>query len=91
MGIFSVKLKLWKIAIIWLVYKKKSQDLFLTFSVSFAILGLIIRVEVSLMFFGRKQLDEESKSHFLAPLCKDIEKHCQTGLYRTGFSLYNSK
>lgn len=43
------------------------------------------------MFFGRKQLDEESKSHFLAPLCKDFEKHCQTGLYRTGFSLYNSK
>ena len=43
------------------------------------------------MFFGRKQLDEDSKNHFLAPLCKDIEKHCQIGLYRTGFSLYNSK
>lgn len=43
------------------------------------------------MFFGRKYLDRESKGHFLAPLCKDIEKHCQTGLYRTGFSIYNSK
>lgn len=43
------------------------------------------------MFFGREQLDKESKGHFLAPLCKDIEKHCQTGLYRTGFSLYNSR
>ena len=43
------------------------------------------------MFFGRKRLDEESKGHFLAPLCKDIERHCQTGLYRTGFSLYTSK
>lgn len=43
------------------------------------------------MFFSRKRLDEESKSHFLAPLCKDIEKHCQIGLYRTDFSLYNSK
>ena len=42
------------------------------------------------MFFGRKQLDEESKNHFLAPLCKDIEKHCQIGLYRTDFSLYTS-
>ena len=43
------------------------------------------------MFFGRKHLDRESKGHFLAPLCKDIEKHCQIGLYRSGFSIYNSK
>lgn len=43
------------------------------------------------MFFGRKQLDDESKSYFLAPLCKDIETHCQKGMYRTDFSMYNSK
>lgn len=43
------------------------------------------------MFFGRKQLDEELKSHFLAPLCKDIEKHCQKGMYWDNFSMYNSE
>ena len=42
------------------------------------------------MFFGRKQLDKESKSHFLAPLCKDIETHCQKGMYWDNFSMYNS-
>lgn len=43
------------------------------------------------MFFGGKYLDKESKNHFLAPLCRDIEKHCQKGLYRDNFSMYNSK
>jgi len=42
------------------------------------------------MFFSRKHLDKESKNHFLAPLCRDLDKHCQKGLYRDNFSLYNS-